>query len=153
MGIKKTPSVEKVEKDHQHLKRDMDQLTKEVSAKISEEQFPEWKLEFTWQLRDFKNQLLKHFELEEEGGFNEELIHAAPEHHNRVRQLEDEHKQIISTLEKIVADLKQMDPTSFHEAPAIRERVLNLLKLLRAHEAAERQLIQDAYLQDFGAAD
>jgi len=153
MNIPKSKFVKKVEEGHENLKKEMNNIQNEMSAEIPRETFKEWQLEFTWRLRDFRNELLKHFELEEHGGFTEEIIEVAPQYHKRIKQLENEHQEIINTLDTIIEDVKKLRAHEVDQFDGIKNRLHDLLSAINTHEASERELIQDAYLQDFGAAD
>ncbi|NOX36847.1 MAG: hypothetical protein GXO78_04845 [Calditrichaeota bacterium] len=153
MEARKTDITLKIEKEHEALKQLMNTIIQEMHQPIPEDGFDAWKLEFVWRLRDFRNQLLKHFELEEHGGFAEDMLRIKPENHTRLKELEAEHQEIIDTLDGIIAALKALGCRDCDQFPGIRAQIEQLLKRLEAHEAAERDLIQSTYLQDFGAAD
>ncbi len=153
MDARKTDITLRIEKEHEALKQMMGAILEEMQRPVSGEAFDTWKLEFVWRLRDFRNQLLKHFELEEHGGFTEDMLRIKPENHSRLKELEAQHQEIINTLDRIVEALKALSCRDCDQFPEIRHQITTLLKQLEAHEAAERELIQSTYLQDFGAAD
>ncbi len=104
-----------------------------------------------WKLRDFKNEMLKHFDLEELSDFPNELLNLAPHYMKRFEEIKADHQKIIADLGEILQDLKSMnDLSSFN---TIRQKINDLLSFIHSHEAAERELLEDTYLQDYGAND
>lgn len=150
MSIQKSSLARQVEKEHECLKRDLGDIQNELRKEISAAQFPDWRMEFVWRLRDFKNHLMKHFDLEEDGGFMSEIINEKPEAMSKVRKLEAEHNIFASSLDGIMTDLKLMRAEEISELDAIRNRVLQLITDLHAHEEAENRLIQSVYCREYG---
>lgn len=148
--IPKTDIAVRVEQEHACLKRDMKDISDDLAQEVASEGFAAWRLEFLWRLRDFKNHLLRHFDLEEEGGFMSEILGEKPEARGEVQKLEAEHEQILSTLDAVVTDLKALEKFDSSELHTIRKRVRSLLSTIRAHEAAESALIQKVYYQEYG---
>lgn len=68
----------KVEKERVLLNKAFREIKLTIMQKITAEEFQHWRLEFLWQLRDFKNSLPKHFDLDEEGGFMRDILKVAP---------------------------------------------------------------------------
>ena len=140
----------KVEHDHENIKHDMGKLSITLDQEVSESEFADWRLEFLWQMRDFKNRLLKHFDLEEEGGFMTEVVTAAPHTERKVRDLKNEHARIILNLDNILACLKGLRHTEVERLDAIRESIRDLMSTLREHEEEEHILMQKAYNREYG---
>jgi hemerythrin-like domain-containing protein len=150
MPLKKSDVASQIEKEHECIKRDMGDIKMAIMEEVSPKNFPDWRLEFIWRLRDFKNHLLKHFELEEDGGFMAEILSESPEAMNQVKKLEAEHGQIVSELDAILADLKKIHEKEMPKLEDIRSRVIQLMTTIRNHEAAENELIQTVYYQEYG---
>ncbi|MFQ5823029.1 MAG: hemerythrin domain-containing protein [bacterium] len=150
MPLKKSDIASQIEKEHECIKRDMVDIKMDVMKEVSPKNFPDWRLEFIWRLRDFKTHLLKHFDLEEEGGFMNEILSEAPEAMNQVKKLEAEHGQIVSDLDRILSDLKEMQEKDISKLDGIRNCVIQLISTIRAHETAEDNLIQTVYYQEYG---
>lgn len=142
-----------IEADHARLKALMAELADEVNAEVTAPEFAAWKVAFLWRLRDFENQLLKHFDLEEDGGFMTDLLRLKPQWAARIAQLGDEHAQIRTRLDVLIGHLKATRDLGSFSAPGFRREVHDLLDLIRAHEALECELIQSAYYQVYGAGD
>ncbi|MFQ5605848.1 MAG: hemerythrin domain-containing protein [bacterium] len=150
MTLKKSDIAAQVEKEHECIKRDMGLIQKEITQDVPAEEFAEWRLEFMWRLRDFRLHLLKHFDLEEAGGFMKEILNEAPQSMNSVKKLEAEHEEIVAELDEILTTLKQMELKDDAKMAEVRTRVLNFLTAIRKHEAAENELIAMVYCQEYG---
>ena len=143
----------KVEEDHARLKACMASLADEIEREEVPADFTAWKLELLWQLRDFHNQLMKHFDLEEVGGFMADVLRMAPRHANQVVHLEEEHRKIVSDLNHILAEVKRAESMASSQWRRVRVRVEDLFGVIRAHEASEYELMQDVFYQDYGVGD
>ena len=150
MAREKTDIAIQVEKEHECIQRDMRRIKDEVTREVSFDDFPDWRLEFLWRMRDFRLHVLKHIDLEEEGGFMHEILEEAPEVFNAVKKLEDEHEEIIHLMDDILEALRKMEYKDDNKISAVREQVLKLIKIIRAHEEEESELIQKAYYQVYG---
>ncbi len=143
----------RIERDHQELRASIDQLSTLFDAKIDAEGFIGWKLDLLWQLRDFQNQLQKHFDLEEDGGYNADLIRIAPHLASQVAHLEEDHRKIISDLSHILDNIKRIEGERSPMLLRVKDRVASLLTFIREHESEENAIIQEAYYQEYGVGD
>lgn len=152
--VKKSSDLAKqIQKEHEDLKKEMDSLQKEIKKDISPGKFKEWRLDFLWKLRDFKNEMLKHFDLEELSEFPNDLLNIAPHYLKRFDEIKTDHQKIIIDIEEILRNLKSMNEKDLSSFKNIREKIINLISFIHTHEAAERELLEDTYLQDYGAND
>lgn len=149
----KTSIASRVEQDHREINRQMAQLQASMKSDVRSEDFSGWKLEFIWQLRDFKNRLLKHFDLEEEGGFMRDVLDAAPQFELKVNQLRDDHDRIAVGLDRLTSQLKRMQKIDPSRIERIRAGLAGIMTDLREHENEEHILIQRAYYREFGGGD
>jgi len=140
----------KLRQQHAALKADIGTITALLSKQVPQADFPSWRLELLWALRDFSNDLHKHFDLEEEGGFLSSVLEVAPQHHQAVNRLEAEHKTLSAQLGQAIGELKGMAVSTRQQFPPIRENVERLFDQLGQHEATEGELLQEAYVQDEG---
>jgi hypothetical protein len=143
----------RIQDEHARLERMIEEIREELSRPVDPTGFLDWKLGFVWRIRDFQNELTKHFDLEEDGGFMEDVISKAPRFAPRVKSLETEHVDALSVLDRITSDLKSMatfEPEYWNE---IKVGITSLFDLLEEHEAAERELILEVYYQDIGVGD
>lgn len=153
MSSKNQSTAARVQDEHESLKGTMAEIRSEIKSALPDEDFGEWKLGFIWRLRDFQNMLVKHFDLEEDGGFMQDLVSISPGCASRVDALKQEHDDIIPRLNELTERLKRIAASNDEELGRVAEDVLSLFDLLERHEAAERELIQDVYFQDIGVGD
>lgn len=143
----------RVQEEHESLKSTMASIRAEMALGAQAAHFSDWRLNFVWCLRDFQNALLKHFDLEEDGGFMTDLVAISPGCAARVAILKQEHEDIIPRLNELTEELKGMTSKQPVELERITTGIIDLFELLERHEAAERELIQDVYFQDIGVGD
>lgn len=141
---------EKVAQQHQHLDKEIAELKFIAMKEVSPEDFPNWRLELVWQLRDFKNLLLKHFDLEEEGGFMRDVLREAPHSEHTVEQLRAEHGELSLLMDDIMAQVKSMAQKSAKQLEQVRVALNGLVDLLRHHEEEEHRLLQRTYFREYG---
>lgn len=146
----KKETAEKVEREHRHLDKEMAELKTAAMKDVSPQEFPKWRLEFVWQLRDFKNMLLKHFDLEEEGGFMKDVLREAPHSERTVKHLKDEHGEFALQIDGIMAEIKTMQKKNPTELEKIRNALDQLFELLKRHEEEEHRLLQRTYFREYG---
>jgi hemerythrin-like domain-containing protein len=152
MAEKRSSIANRIEEEHASLR----ELMKSVSESVKSDpkgDFAEWKLNLIWTLRDFQNELVKHFDLGEDGGFMDDVIRRAPQESAKAEVLELEHKDFLTELDGITDVLKQMSEQNTSALPSVRERVLGLIEQLHEHEASERDLIYRVYFHDIGVGD
>lgn len=147
----KTEVAEKIAKDHESIRRYIGALNLLEMTEVDAKEFFDWKLEFIWQLRDFKNRLLKHFDLEEEGGFMEDIVKVAPHLSRKVSGLKVEHDQILMSLDEILFKLKRMKKKNDTELEQVQFELNDVITSLRDHENEENILMQQAYYREFGS--
>ncbi len=133
--------------------REVREIRAIIGADTPAERFPEWRLGLLQLLGDLANDLLKHFNLEEEGGFLSAVLSRAPQKAQIVQRLQREHAEITRRLDKVVKDVEAVRRHDDWSVLDIRRRTTAVLSLLDAHEAAEASLIQETYLQDEGGPD
>ncbi|MFQ5568440.1 MAG: hemerythrin domain-containing protein [Rhodothermales bacterium] len=143
----------RIEDDHRRLKQSMDAMVAEIAREISPEEYATWKLDILSKLRDFQNQVLKHFDLEEENGFLDDVLRLAPQHRRRVERLEKEHRKINADLNHIVSVVKNVESPTSVKIERVREQLRALIEVFEAHESAEHDLMQSVYYQDYGVGD
>ncbi len=147
----KTEVAEKIAKDHESIRRYIGALNLSEMTEVDAKEFFDWKLEFIWQLRDFKIRLLKHFDLEEEGGFMEDIVKVAPHLSRKVSGLKVEHDQILMSLDEILFKLKRMKKKNDTELEQVQFELNDVITSLRDHENEENILMQQAYYREFGS--
>lgn len=143
----------RVERDHEHLRRALEKLQAFASAPASGDGFPQWRLELMWKVRDFKNDLLKHFDLEEEGGFMRDVRRLVPHSEPQVNDLLDEHRQMEFILDRILEILKAMRKRDDEELGRLQRKISTLASTTREHETTEQHLLQRSYYRDYGGTE
>ncbi len=153
MSTSRSNIARQIEVEHENLKLQMAQLQKAFQTTLSPNNFQEWKISAVLQLRDFKGTLEKHFEMEEIGGFNEELVRLNPHNQKKIEELEIEHREILLKLEQIIQQLKEQAAYEEAAVESLVKDLINVIETLHAHEASERELVNNTYFQDVGSAD
>ena len=150
MEENKSKIASQVLEEHNILRENILTLSKNIEIEVSEEEYEDWRLEFMWQLRDFRNHCLKHFDFEELGGFMKDVLNDAPETGKIVKKLEADHPDLIKELDEILDEFKKLEQKEDTKLQEIRKNVKHLIIRLKAHEKAENDLIQKVYSQEYG---
>jgi len=150
MTLPKLETALEVERDHKHLTEQMAKFRLFTRSEPEPEHYSRWRLEFLWQLRDFKNRLLKHFDLEEEGGFMQDVMAVAPHCERQINALKKEHERIPILMDGILMQLKAMREMDSDKLQQIQDRIAEIMGTLREHENQEHKLIQNAYYSEYG---
>ncbi len=150
MTKKKYDTAHKIEVGHKGLNQQVGEIKLASTKEVSPENFAHWRLEFICQLRGFKKRLLRHFDLEEEGGFMQDVLSAAPESQPRVSVLKAEHRQFSKSLEKIMDSLKAMHKKDSEKLEQTRIDLNEILATLQKHEEEEHRLLQRTCFREYG---
>jgi hemerythrin-like domain-containing protein len=143
----------RIQDEHARLEQIIQEIRDELNRPIDSNGFGDWKLGFVWKIRDFQNELTKHFDLEEDGGFMEDVISRAPRFAPQIKTLEEEHIDAVKRLDDITARLKQLSAFDAQAWSEVSDEIMALFDSLEEHEAAERDLILEVYFQDIGVGD
>ena len=138
-----------VEHEHEHLQKALKAL-KAAAASDPGDDFAHWRLELIWQVRDFKNDLLKHFDLEEEGGFMRDVRRRVPNSEPQVQGLLDEHRQMEGTLDRVLTTLKGMQDRDEKMLSRLQNEIDEFVSTIMEHESTEQHLLQRSYYRDYG---
>jgi hemerythrin-like domain-containing protein len=141
----------KLRQQHEQIKTEIKAISASLSTDVSEEEFPSWRLDLLWALRDCLNDLQKHFDLEEEGGFLSNVLKIAPQHQQAVKRLAEEHGTVSLRLNEAISAIKTLSLADRQNLRPIWEEVESIFRLLREHEAVEGELLLTTYSQDEGA--
>jgi hypothetical protein len=109
---------------------------------IGSSDFALWKIEFIWQLRNFKNRLLRHFDFEEESGFFLNLPVVENRKGSLGKKIHREHRVLIHELERILRNLKKLKNAADPNIESIQSDILILIGEINIHENEEMNLIQ-----------
>ena len=142
-----------IESDHVRLHAMMSSIGEFLEQDLDPRHFLRWKVESLFQLRDFHNQLAKHFDLEELGGFFTEVLRLSPESANRIKSLMEDHSEILAVLERQIAELRSAESPFPDIQDVLRHDLQTIIQRLRGHEALETELLYAAHYQVYGAGD
>ncbi len=101
----------------------------------------------------FHERLLKHFTLEEDGGYLEAVVERRPTLSNRVDELEHEHRQIKPIL---IGIEDRLERTGIDDGLLIDDalhRIRRLLEYIEQHEQRENDMVSATWSTDMGTAD
>ena len=112
---------------------------------MESEDFTLWKIEFIWQMREFKNDLLKHFDFEEDSGFFDHFPKAEANEGTYGKKMRTEHKQLMKDLDKILTKLKKIRDIRNPDLKAMEIDILHLISEISKHETREMGVINSLY--------
>jgi len=98
------------------------------------------------------DQLVKHFALEEDGGYFADALVHAPQLVARANELLAQHPKMCTGAKQVLVTL-QPGQTDEHWWRETRQRFLAFRVELLKHERQEDKLLQEAYTQDIGSHD
>jgi hypothetical protein len=132
---------------HEQVMHAVDRLDLLLGApmkKLSEDRVRQIIIADVWSLHD---DLAKHFEFEEEGGYLELVTNKRPGLSKSVEALQAQHQQVLDKLTKV------LDADSKTELAELALELAEAIDLLREHEAAENELVLAAVNEDIAAGD
>ena len=95
----------------------------------------------------------EHFKDEEGGLLYAELPRKRPRFAARLEALKDEHPHLLVEIDKVIDVAAGLHDVEVFELRELNARIQLLVARLRRHEAAENELIFEAYWEDIGAGD
>ncbi len=153
MAVESGELPARIRAEHERIMKVVQGIRAIIAAQTPAEQFSQWRHALLQLLGDLANDLLKHFDLEEEGGFMSAVLSRAPQKAPIVQRLQREHAEITRRLSKLVMDVEAVSQGNDSSVLDIRQRTTAVLSLLDTHGAAEKSLIQETYVQDEGGPD
>jgi hypothetical protein len=126
----------------------LDSIKVGLKTWIDSDDFTLWKIEFIWQMREFKNKLLKHFELEEDSGFFDHFPVSDRNSSPFGKKIKAEHKHISKELDKVILNLKKVKDINHPGLKIVESKILNLITELHSHEHVEMSVIHSIYNPD-----
>ncbi len=153
MAVESGDLPARIRAEHERVMKVVQEIRAIIGAQTPAGRFSQWRHALLQLLGDLANDLLKHFDLEEEGGFMSAVLSRTPQNAPIVQRLQREHAEITRRLNKVVMDVEAVSQDNNSSVLDIRRRTMAVLSLLDAHEAAEESLIQETYLQDEGGPD
>jgi hemerythrin-like domain-containing protein len=133
--------------EHQHIRRLVDSL--DVAIEKRSLGGIEWLDELRPVLIELASGLAGHFRGEESELFGD-IAHRLPRHGATVERLIEQHRSLSEDFSKSASDVTTLDPTHLVTVEAFVRLLSKSLKLLRAHEEQENELMLVAFWQDLG---
>lgn len=97
----------------------------------------------------------REFELQDEGGYLEEVLEEQPNWQGQVRDLYQERCALLVKLNDLRTRMRDSQPLQKMQkiASELRDELRDWITSYIAHQRHERRIIQDAFNSDFGAGD
>lgn len=97
----------------------------------------------------------REFELQDEGGYLEEVLEEQPNWQGQVRNLYQERCDLLIKLNDLRTRMRDSQPLQKMQkiASELRDELRDWITTYIAHQRHERRIIQDAFNSDFGAGD
>jgi hypothetical protein len=137
--------LQKIEEEHNTVDRSLENIKIALKTWMESEDFTLWKIEFVWQMREFKNNLLKHFDFEENSGFFDHFPKTESTCGTYGKKIRSEHKQLVKDLEKILNRLKKIRDIRNPGLKKIEIDILHLINEISKHEDREMGVISSLY--------
>lgn len=116
-------------------------------------QSSEWSERLCNELSAFYNHLERHFALEERGGYMLDVVAMLPEASAQVEQLRQQHAQILRRVKELIREGDMIAAQMGGSVAELRQRVQQVLSLIRQHETDENALIQHVFYHPATAVD
>ena len=97
----------------------------------------------------------REFELQDEGGYLEEVLEEHPNWQGQVRDLYQERCDLLMKLDELRTRMQDSQPLQQMKqlASELRDELRDWITSYIAHQRHERRILQDAFNNDIGAAD
>lgn len=97
----------------------------------------------------------REFELQDQGGYLEEVLEEQPNWQGQVRNLYQERCDLLIKLNDLRTRMRDSQPLQKMQkiASELRDELRDWITTYIAHQRHERRIIQDAFNSDFGAGD
>ncbi|MCS6806921.1 MAG: hemerythrin domain-containing protein [Acidobacteriota bacterium] len=113
----------------------------------------EWTQRLCNELSAFYNHLERHFALEERDGYMLDVVAMQPEVSGQVEALRQQHEQLLRMVKELIRDGDMMASGLDVSVVELRQRVQQVLSLIRQHETDENALIQRVFYHPTTAVD
>ena len=148
--------VESVLEQHRHLHTVVADLEKFLDAPRPDTGVKgshSWAVALSQRLLSLHDEFFRHFRFEEDKDVLDEMLETHPEAAGKLKDVLDEHPEMLSGLRLIVSDVLSYSEGVSPEDPQIRRRIAALLAVFHHHEEEENHLFQRIEYRDVGAAD
>jgi hemerythrin-like domain-containing protein len=148
-----TSVAEEILQEHEVVR----EIVRRLELALEEGEFvgaePDWGRRLYYELLAFHRHLLRHFELEETGGFMQEVVTLRPQAAEQVERLRQEHDQILKAVDELISNSDLLASGVSTSLMEFHGRFSQLLSLIKRHEAEENELIQRVFYQEEVAVD
>ncbi|MEE8412172.1 MAG: hemerythrin domain-containing protein [Acidobacteriota bacterium] len=150
-GTWKTDSFQETLDDH----RECMQVVSEIEACLDQppDNAGQWVAQLLQRLPGLARTMREHFEDEEGGLLYAELPRRRPHLAVRLAALKEEHPRMLVEIEKTIDIATHLREAELYELRELNARIQLLVARIRRHEAAENELIFEAYWEDIGTGD
>jgi hemerythrin-like domain-containing protein len=131
--------------EHRHI----EQLVRSIQATLDEASTknrpPEVMNRLLSEVEELETCLTRHFQREEDGGFVEDAVVAAPRFAKEAQELLVEHEQMLTKIREIVHGARAHAKAHDVNWPAFAADVRNFVRQLKSHEVRENGLLHRAF--------
>jgi len=110
---------------------------------IESNDFRLWKIEFTWQMREFKRDLYQHFEMEDDSAFFDNYPVSEAKKGLFGLTIRREHVRLIIDFEKIFSRLKKIKNAADPKLKKLETDLNKFISDLQDHESRERNVLSE----------
>jgi hypothetical protein len=136
--------AEHVETEHRHLCRSIHDLRRAFDAPAETASISVLVAAVLPKLMAYRDEMLAHFALEEEGGYMEEAVARVPSLSQNADKLMAEHKPLMAALERLIARLQKAS-LSASEWSECRTDFAKFAEQAATHEANENWLLHEGF--------
>lgn len=146
------PYIRQVEHEH----RELESLLRRLDDALLQGASEGWNLRATERALELlialQDHLKYHFAQEEAGGYLEEALSVAPRFSHQADQLLRQHPMLAAMIADAIDEARRHldDPPHWL---MIEAAITEMLKKLKAHEAGENRILEEAFNTDLGLAD
>jgi len=150
-GAEETDPFKETLDDH----RECMQVVSELEACLDQppDDSNRWVARLLEHLPGLSRTMREHFKEEEGGLLYAELPYKRPRFAVRLEALREEHPRLLVEIDKVIDVTGSLHEAEVYELRELNARIQLLVARLRRHEAAENELIFEAYWEDIGAGD
>ena len=129
--------------EHEILDKNIQNLNLGLKRWMESTDFQLWKIEFIWQMREFKRDLYRHFELEDDSAFFD--FYPVRESKKGVfgLHIRREHAKLIITFEKIFSRLKKIKNAADPKLSKLETDLKQFISDIQEHESKERKVLSE----------
>ena len=140
--------LQAVEQAHAAFAKDLSDLDRIARSDASPHPVPTAN-----RLSEARNDVAKHFELEEQdGGFLNWVVDRAPQHVRTVEMLRTQHRELLLALEALAREVERLADSEAGSG-SFKKNLRHWVSKVRQHEAQENRLALEIFNSDISASD